>query len=101
MTDASLSPNGLAPDLPSPPRILRPRRPWGWVVTGIGGVCAAAIAWSFWSADTIDHATIADYLFDPAILQGALRTIELTAAAMVMGILIGIGLALMGQSSHP
>jgi polar amino acid transport system permease protein len=101
MADAQITRNGPAPDVLTPPRILRPRRPWGWVLTALGCAVAAAIAWAFWSADTIDHATIGDYLFDPAILQGALRTVELTAVAMVMGVLIGIGLALMGQSSHP
>src|SRR3954451_14629507 len=101
MADVSVSHNGPAPDRLAPPRILRPRRPGSWVLTGAGCALAAAIAWAFWSADTIDHATIGDYLFDPAILRGAVATIELTAVAMVMGILIGIGLALMGQSSHP
>jgi polar amino acid transport system permease protein len=89
------------PQQAPPPRVHRATHPWSWVFTLAGFACAAGAAWAFWSAETIDHATIRSYLFDPMILEGALRTLELTVVAMVMGILIGVGLALLRQSEHP
>jgi polar amino acid transport system permease protein len=85
---------------PAAPRVLGATRPWSWVVTVAGGACAAAIAYAFWSAKTIDHQTIRHYLFEPAILDGAVKTLELTVVAMVMGIVLGVVLALMRQSEH-
>jgi polar amino acid transport system permease protein len=88
-------------ELAAPPRVLSATRPWSWVATIAGGACAVAVAYAFWSAKTIDHETIRSYLFDPAILDGAVKTLELTLVAMVMGIVLGVVLALMRQSEHP
>jgi polar amino acid transport system permease protein len=83
------------------PQVLGAPRPWSWVLTIVGCAIAAGIAYAFWSAKTIDHHTIRSYLFDPAIIDGAVKTLELTLVAMAMGIVIGVVLALLRQSDHP
>jgi polar amino acid transport system permease protein len=98
---ASLSPETRMVAPQAPPSVLPARRPWGWVVTVLGLVMAAWIAYSFWTAPTIDHATIAAYLFNRAILQAALQTVLLTLVAMLLGIFLGVLLDVMRQSGHP
>ena len=44
---------------------------------------------------------VGQYLTDGAILEGLLKTLELTAIAMVVGILLGVMLAVMRGSANP
>src|SRR5690349_863934 len=44
---------------------------------------------------------VRQYLFSSAILQGLLKTIELTVVAMAIGIVLGIILAVMRMSPNP
>jgi polar amino acid transport system permease protein len=83
-----------------PPRIHSARRPWSWVWATAGAALAAAIGYAFWAAKTISHQVIGEYLFNAAILHGALQTLALTVTAMVIGILLGMVLALLRQSRN-
>ncbi len=70
------------------------------MLTAAISMCVAAVVYAFWSAKTIDHNTIRAYLFNSQILVAALRTLELTIVAMVIGITLGVILALLRQSGH-
>jgi polar amino acid transport system permease protein len=64
-------------------------------------VIFAIFLWSLWSAPGIDHKVIGKYLFDPQIIDGIKLTLILTVIAMVIGITLAIGLAVMKLSSNP
>jgi polar amino acid transport system permease protein len=57
--------------------------------------------WSLWSAPGIDHKVIGKYLFDPQIIDGIKLTLILTVIAMVIGVTLAIGLAVMKLSANP
>lgn len=82
------------------PTVSPPTRPWSWVVTVVGAAFVASVLYAFWSADTIDHQTIKDFLFDGAIATAAVKTVEVTVAAMLIGMALGLVLALLWQSGH-
>lgn len=44
---------------------------------------------------------VADYFFSPEILTGLLTTVELTIMAVVVGLILGVGVALLHISSNP
>lgn len=88
------------PEVTPPPAVHPVRKPWGWVVTALAIAGAASVLWTFWSAKTIDHGTIRSYLFDGQILRAALRTLEVTVVAMLIGIVLGLVLALLRRSSN-
>jgi polar amino acid transport system permease protein len=44
---------------------------------------------------------VGEYFFNPRILQGVLMTLELTAIAMILGVIMGIVLAVMRLSANP
>ncbi|MEH7905115.1 amino acid ABC transporter permease [Rhizobium laguerreae] len=82
------------------PSVGRPMR-WGQIAT-----CAIAIsALAFFAlivgqSQSIQWSEIPRYLVDPSILRGVLLTLELTAGAMVFGIVLGCLLALMATSQN-
>lgn len=51
--------------------------------------------------DNVDYATIGQYLFDPEILAGLLKTLVLTVLLMALAIVLGMVLAVMRLSSDP
>lgn len=77
------------------------RHPWRW----ISGVLVTAglvwICWILYSAESIDHSVISEYLFSPKILQGALMTLWITALSMVIATLLAVLLAVMKLSPNP
>lgn len=77
------------------------RHPWRWISGALLLVIVANAIWSLATEAHIDWATVGDYLFSPQILNGLKWTLLLTVIAMVMGVLLGIVLAVMWLSSNP
>ncbi|OAV53893.1 ABC transporter permease [Rhizobium sp. WYCCWR10014] len=78
----------------------RPRR-WGQIATGAIAISALAFfALVVGQSQSIQWSEIPRYLVDPSILRGVLLTLELTAGAMVFGIVLGCLLALMATSQN-
>jgi polar amino acid transport system permease protein len=78
-----------------------PIRHWGrWVASVVILYIFVALIYSLAKNEAIQWDTIGDYLFRPIILEGALRTLELTFVAMVIGIIGGTILAVMRLSDN-
>ncbi|MDO9415502.1 amino acid ABC transporter permease [Pararhizobium sp.] len=74
---------------------------WGQVATGASAILALAIFGMIVAqSQSVQWSEIPHYLIHPSILRGVLLTLELTAGAMVFGILLGCVLALMATSEN-
>jgi polar amino acid transport system permease protein len=79
-----------------------PVRHYGrWIAMAAVVVVAASIIRSVATNKRFEWGVVGHYLFDSRILHGVLVTIELTAISMVIGIILGIVLAVMRLSPNP
>jgi polar amino acid transport system permease protein len=76
------------------------RHPWRWVAAVIVLIIAASVVRSIVINPHFQWGTVGDYLFNPRILRGVVTTIWLTALSMVIGIVLGIVLAVMRMSPN-
>jgi polar amino acid transport system permease protein len=95
--------------LPAPAPRVRPeaikaiplRYPWRWVsavvVLALAGLAIDILA----TAPQLDWGVVGKYLFNRQILGGVIVTLELTAIAMLMGVVLGALLAVMRLSKNP
>lgn len=75
------------------------RQHWGWwILVVFVALCLGAIVKMLLTNDNLQWDVVADYFFSRRILRGLLVTLELTALAMVFGILLGILTAVMRLS---
>jgi polar amino acid transport system permease protein len=79
-------------------------RSFSWtsaLITTLVGLFILLIAWGFVSSENISWETIGKYLFDARILGGLVNTIALTIAAMIIGTLCGLVIAVFAMSRNP
>lgn len=72
-----------------------------WIGAGLLLVLAVVFVQTLITNPNLQWKVVAQYLFSPAILAGLRMTLVLTALAMVIGLAIGVVLALMRLSSSP
>jgi polar amino acid transport system permease protein len=77
------------------------RHPWRWVAAVIIVIIAASLIRSAINNPHFQWGVFGHYLFNPRVLHGVVKTIWLTVAAMVIGIALGIVLAVMRLSPNP
>jgi polar amino acid transport system permease protein len=77
------------------------RRPGRWIASAIVVLVAASIVRSIATNKRFQWHVVGQYLFSHQILRGVVTTLELTAVAMVIGIVLGVVLALMRLSRNP
>ncbi len=77
------------------------RHPGRWVAAAIIAVLAAMFVHSLFANPRWQWGVVQDYLFDHSVLVGIGRTLELTALAMLIGVIGGIVLAVMRLSANP
>ena len=82
-------------------RAVPARHPGRWIGTAIVLVIAASIVRSIVSNKNFYWHLVGQYLHDSRILHGVVVTIELTAIAMAVGIVLGVVLAVMRLSPNP
>jgi polar amino acid transport system permease protein len=101
MDETTADPAAPPPGRPEAIRAVPVRHPWRWVSAAIVLVVAAQLGHWLFTNEALGFATARSYLFDSTILRGVVVTLELTAIAMVMGIILGIVLAVMRLSKNP
>jgi polar amino acid transport system permease protein len=77
------------------------RHPGRWIAAAIIVVLAADLANSMRTNDRFQWEIVRHYFFSSRVLHGLVVTLELTVLSMVIGILLGIVLAVMRLSSNP
>jgi polar amino acid transport system permease protein len=77
------------------------RRPGRWLAAALVGVAAVWLVHSLVTNPGFQWGTVGKYMFSAEILKGVLMTIELTALTMLVGILLGVVLAVMRLSPNP
>jgi len=77
------------------------RHPGRWVAAAIILVIAASLVRSIVSNDNFHWDVVKSYLFDSQITHGLLVTLELTVISMVIGVILGIVVAVMRLSKNP
>jgi polar amino acid transport system permease protein len=86
-----------------PPEEIRAvpvRHPGRWVAAAVVVLILLSIAKSVATNDNFEWGLVGDYLFDQRVLEGVVKTIELTVLAMVIGIILGVLLAVMRLSPN-
>jgi polar amino acid transport system permease protein len=81
-------------------QVIPLRRPGTWAASVLVVLVAACVAWSVATNPAFQWAVVAQYLFDGQILAGLGRTLELTVAAMALGLVLGTALAIMRLSGN-
>jgi polar amino acid transport system permease protein len=77
------------------------RHPGRWIAAAIILVVAADLGHSVWTNPRFHWGVVGHYFLSTRVLHGLLVTLELTAIAMAMGIVLGIVLAVMRLSPNP
>jgi polar amino acid transport system permease protein len=88
---------------PEPPDEIEavPVRHFGqWIAAGIVAILLAALIRSVATNPRFQWDVVGNYLFDSRVLNGLVKTLELTVLAMAIGIVLGVILALMRLSSN-
>jgi polar amino acid transport system permease protein len=89
---------------PTPPEAITAvpvRHPGRWAAAAIVALLAVVIVRSVATNPRFQWSVVGDFLFSSQITHGAIVTLELTAVSMVIGIVLGVVLALMRLSPNP
>src|SRR5271157_3085628 len=81
--------------------VVKLRHPGTWAATAATLLIIALASYSVATNPAFEWPVVAQYMFDAEILTGLQRTLELTVAAMLMGLALGTVLALMRLSPNP
>jgi polar amino acid transport system permease protein len=77
------------------------RHPGRWVATALILLFGASLIRSVATNKRLEWHVVGQFLFDHRILEGVVVTIELTASAMALGVILGVVLAVMRLSPNP
>jgi polar amino acid transport system permease protein len=97
---SSGEPTPAAAGRPEDIRAVPVRRPGRWVAAAIVLIVALALVRSVVDNPRLEWDIVGEYVFDGRILHGLRVTIELTAIAMGIGIVLGVLLAVMRLSPN-
>jgi polar amino acid transport system permease protein len=89
------------PVRPDEIRAVPVRRPGRWIASVIILIIAASVVRAIVVNPNFQWGQVGHFLFDPRITNGVLKTIELTVISMVVGIALGVLLAVMRLSPNP
>ena len=88
---------------PEPPEEIQAvpvRHPGRWVAAAVVALIAASLIRSAIENPNFKWDVVGDYLFDERILNGIVKTLELTFLAMLVGVVLGVLLAVMRLSPN-
>jgi polar amino acid transport system permease protein len=92
--------SALTDPLPAAQRVVPLRHPWTWVASALALLVAGGVFISVATNPAFQWPVVAQYMLDEQILGGLARTLELTLAAMAMGLVLGTALAVMRLSRN-
>ncbi len=84
-----------------PHKVVKLKHPGRWVLYALIGVVAAMLIHTLFTNPNFGWDVVGQYFSSPRILDGLLKTIQLTVIAMLLGIVLGVILAIMRLSSNP
>jgi polar amino acid transport system permease protein len=90
-----------APEPPDEIQAVPVRHPGRWIAAALVAVLIVALVNSVATNSRFEWGVVGDYLFDSRILNGLVKTLELTVLGMGIGIVLGVILALMRLSPNP
>jgi polar amino acid transport system permease protein len=90
-----------ASERPADIRAVPARHPGRWVASVVVLVLLAMLAHLLFTNKNFGWSVVRHYLFNPIVRRGVVTTIELTILAMVIGVILGIALAVMRLSKNP
>jgi polar amino acid transport system permease protein len=90
----------LTDPLPEAQPVVPLRHPWTWVASAFALLLAGGVFTSVATNPAFQWPVVAQYMLDQQILGGLARTLELTLAAMAMGLVLGTALAVMRLSHN-
>jgi polar amino acid transport system permease protein len=94
-------PRTQAPERPDDIEAVPVRHPWRWVAAVVVLLIAASIVRSIIVNGNFHWHVVGQYLFDHRVLEGVVKTLELTVLSMLIGVILGVLLAVMRQSPNP
>ena len=77
------------------------RHPWRWLSGAVVLAIAADIVYTIVTAPNLDWVVVWTYLFGRLIREGIVVTLELTVLAMLIGVALGVVMAVMRLSPNP
>jgi polar amino acid transport system permease protein len=77
------------------------RRPGRWIAAFIVLVVSASVIRFVVSDSAVHWNIVGQYLFDPRIIHGVIATLYLTVISMIVGVLLGVIVAVMRLSPNP
>src|SRR6266513_2362011 len=89
-----------SPEPPDEIQAVPVRHPLQWIAAAIVAVIIVALTKSVVTNDRFHWDVVGNFLFDSRILNGLVKTLELTVLAMAIGIVLGVILALMRLSAN-
>ncbi|MEP7194775.1 MAG: amino acid ABC transporter permease [Actinomycetota bacterium] len=84
-----------------PEKVVKRRHPGRWVSYAVISVLVAMLVRSTLTNPNFGWHIVGEYFTSPRILDGLLKTIQLTVIAMILGVILGVALAIMRLSSNP
>lgn len=98
--------NGLAvPDVSvgqrSPEKVKKLKRPGRWVSYILMGLVAFLVIQSVATNPNFGWPIVGEYFTSPRVLDGLVNTLQLTFIAMLLGVVLGVILAVMRLSTNP
>lgn len=85
----------------APQRVIRRRHPWRMVSYAVIAVLAAMLVNTLLTNPNFGWDVVGSYLLSPRILDGLVKTLQLTAISMAVGVVLGVAIAIMRLSSNP
>lgn len=77
------------------------RHPGRWIAAAVVFVLALSLAISFTTNPRFEWSVVGEYFFSGRVLNGLVLTLELTVISMLIGIVLGVLLAVMRLSQNP
>jgi polar amino acid transport system permease protein len=101
LAEPTITPQHASPTSARNVRVVPLRHPWRWAAAVVVLLFVVWVARVLITTKAFEWSVVGHYLFTSAVLAGVLHTLEMTALAMLIGIVLGTIIAVMRLSSNP